>query len=299
MISTDLSPPRKRILLTGKNGQVGWELRRTLATLGEVTALGSTELDLADAAALRAAVREIRPDIIVNAAAYTAVDKAESEPDRAYAVNGIAPGLLAEEAARQGALLVHYSTDYVFDGTKADPYLETDLTGPLGVYGASKLAGEEAVRSAAGRHLIFRTSWVYGGRGKNFLRTILRLAAERAELNVVDDQFDAPTWSRAIAEASAQALAVLACHPAPESLWGTYHLSCAGRTSWHGFTRAILDTAALPRLPRLEAIPTADYPLPAKRPANSMLSNAKLAQAFGIALPDWRNALALCLEEMP
>lgn len=292
-----MTPQRKRILLTGKNGQVGWELRRTLATLGEIEAFGSAELDLADGAALREAVRRIRPDIIVNAAAYTAVDKAESEAAQAHAVNATAPGILAEEAATLGALLVHYSTDYVFDGTQDAPYAEDDTPAPLGVYGASKLAGEEAIRAAGCRHLIFRTSWVYGGRGKNFLLTMLRLAAEREELRVVDDQFGAPTWSRAIAEASAQVLAALRSHPAPEILWGTYHLSCAGRTTWHGFTRAILDTAALPRKPRLEAIPTSAYPLPAKRPANSVLSNAKLGQAFGIALPDWNEALALCLED--
>lgn len=293
-----MTPPRRRILLIGKNGQVGWELQRTLATLGEIRAFGSAELDLADAGALRDAVAARRPDIIVNAAAYTAVDKAESEPELTRAVNAAAPGILAEEAARMGALLVHYSTDYVFDGAKDGPYTEDDAPAPLGVYGATKLAGEQAIRAAGCRHLIFRTSWVYGGRGKNFLLTMLRLAKEREELKVVDDQYGAPTWSRSIAEASAQALAALSCHPAPETLFGTYHLTCAGRTTWHGFTRAILDTAPLPRQPRLEPIPTSAYPLPAKRPANSVLSNAKLAAAFGLALPDWRQALTLCLEGM-
>lgn len=294
-----MKPPRKRILLTGKNGQVGWELRRTLSTLGDVVAFNSAELDLADGSSLRETVQRLRPDIIVNAAAYTAVDKAESERSLAQAVNGAAPGILAEEAAKLGALLVHYSTDYVFNGAKETPYAEDDIPAPLGVYGASKLAGEDAVRAAGCRYLIFRTSWVYGGRGKNFLLTMLRLAKERAELRVVDDQFGAPTWSRAIAEASAQALAALPYQPTPETLWGTYHLTCSGRTTWHGFTQAILEAAApsLPRLPRLEAIPTSAYPLPAKRPANSLLSNTKLLQTFGIALPEWKEALALCMEE--
>lgn len=277
---------------------MGWELRRTLASLGEIHAFASAELDLADPAALRDAARSLKPDLIVNAAAYTAVDKAESEPDLARAVNAAAPGVLAEEAARLGALLVHYSTDYVFDGAKDGPYAEDDPTGPLGVYGATKLEGEERIRAAGCRHLIFRTSWVYGARGKNFLLTMLRLAREREELKVVDDQHGAPTWSRAIAEASAQALAVSFRHPAPESLWGTYHLTCAGRTTWHGFTRAILDAARLPKTPKLEPIPTSAYPLPARRPANSVLSNAKLAAAFGLALPDWQEALGLCLEGM-
>lgn len=293
-----MTPTTRNILLTGKNGQVGWELQRTLAPLGNVHAFGSAELDLSDATALRNAVHALRPDIIVNAAAYTAVDKAESEPELAAAINTTAPGILAEEAARLGALLVHYSTDYVFDGSKDSPYLENDATSPLNVYGTTKLAGEEAIRAAGCQYLIFRTSWVYGGRGKNFLLTMLRLAREREELKVVDDQYGAPTWSRAIAEGSALALAALACHPTTETLLGTYHLTCAGRTTWHGFTEAILDGAPLPRQPRLEPIPTSAYPLPAKRPTNSVLSNAKLEQAFGLVLPDWRRALALCLDEM-
>jgi dTDP-4-dehydrorhamnose reductase len=287
---------RKTILLTGKNGQVGWELQRALAPLGRVVALGSGELDLADGEAIRRAVRETRPAVIVNAAAYTAVDQAESEAALAHAVNGAAPRILAEEAASCGALLVHYSTDYVFDGKKADPYVESDPCAPLGVYGASKLAGEQGIQASACKHLIFRTSWVYGSRGKNFLLTMQRLSRERETLRVVADQFGAPTWSRLIAEASAQVLAQIDAHPTPEGLWGLYHLTCAGRTSWHGFTQAILDLAPPPRPPRLEAIPTAAYPLPAKRPANSVLSNDKLQRAFGLALPGWHAALALCLD---
>ena len=198
-----------RILVTGANGQVGWELQRTLQTLGDVVACDRGTLDLSDPDSIRGKVREIRPDVIVNAGAYTAVDRAESEPELAMAVNGVAPGVLAEEAKQLGALLLHYSTDYVFDGTKAEPYLESDAPNPVSVYGSSKLAGEKAVEAVGGAYLIFRTSWVYGGRGKNFLLTMLRLAGEREELRVVDDQFGAPTWCRTIAEATAQVVAKL------------------------------------------------------------------------------------------
>lgn len=287
----------KKILLTGKNGQVGWELQRTLAPLGQVIARDSRELDLADPAAIRAALRDIRPDWVVNAAAYTAVDKAESEPGPAWAVNGKAPGILAEEAKRLGALLVHYSTDYVFDGSKAGPYREDDPAHPLGVYGQSKLAGEQAVQAVGGEHLILRTSWVYGGRGKNFLLTMLRLAREKEELSIVDDQIGAPTWSRLIAETTAQ---VLAQKQSPSFQGGLYHLSAAGETSWHGFTQAILTAQAahLERLPRLRPIPSSAYPLPAPRPKNSVLANDKLSQNFGLALPAWQHGLHLCLEGM-
>lgn len=284
------------ILLTGKNGQVGWELQRTLAPLGRVVALGSAELNLTDTEAIRRMVRKTQPAIIVNAAAYTAVDQAESEPSLAHAVNGIAPRILAEEAANCDALLVHYSTDYVFDGQKAGPYTESDPCAPLGVYGTSKLAGEQGIKSSGCKHLIFRTSWVYGSRGKNFLLTMQRLSRERETLRVVADQFGAPTWSRLIAEASAQVLTQITHHSSPDSLWGLYHLTCAGCTSWHGFTQAILDFSPPPSLPHLEAIPTSAYPLPAKRPANSVLSNDKLQRTFGLTLPDWHAALALCLD---
>ena len=282
----------KNILLIGKNGQVGWELQRTLAPLGNVVATGSDALNLADPDSIRKNVREIRPDLIVNAAAYTAVDRAESEPEIAMKINGIAPGILAEESARLGALLVHYSTDYVFDGKKNGPYLEGDSPNPLSVYGKTKLAGEEAIRNAGARHLIFRTSWVYGMRGHNFLLTISRLAKERDELRIIDDQIGAPTWSRMISEASSIALAGFR-----EGLEGTYHLTSKGATSWYGFTQAILECAHLEKNPKLVSIPTEAYPLPAARPKNSILSNEKLHSAFGISLPDWRSCLALCMEK--
>ena len=277
---------RPRILLTGARGQVGWELRRTLACLGEVVALDSRTLNLADADAVRRTVRDVAPRIIVNAAAYTAVDKAESEPELARAVNALAPGILAEEAGRLGALLVHYSTDYVFDGAKAAPYSEDDPPRPINAYGRSKLAGEQAIQAVGCRHLIFRTSWVYGLRGQNFLRTLQRLAKEKDQISIVADQIGAPTWSRMIAGATALALR-------GELPDGIYHMTSAGSTSWHGFAQAIL--AAQGWAGRLDPIPARDYPLPAQRPANSRLDNGKLAAVCGLALPEWRLALALCL----
>jgi dTDP-4-dehydrorhamnose reductase len=288
------------ILLTGKNGQVGWELQRTLQPLGKVAACGHAELDLADAAAVRRKLDEVRPDVIVNAAAYTAVDKAESEPEQAHAVNAAAPALLAQEAARRGALLIHYSTDYVYDGAKAAPYVETDRTNPLGAYGRSKLAGEEGIRASGCDHLIFRTSWVYAARGANFLRTILRLAAEREELRIVMDQIGAPTWARLIAEATALALRQALAerrHGRFES--GLFHLACAGETSWHGFASAIVAGRSGLRVKTVTPITTADYPLPAPRPANSRLDTGAFRARFGLALPDWRDCLPLCLEEIP
>ena len=285
-----------RILLTGANGQVGWELRRTLGALGEVVALDSRTMDLSKAEAVRDTVRAIAPAIIVNPAAYTAVDKAESEPERAHAVNAVAPGVLAEEAARLGALLVHYSTDYVFDGTGEAPWREDDATGPLNVYGATKLAGEQAIAAAGCRHLIFRTSWVYGARGSNFLLTMRRLMRERPELKIVADQIGAPTWCRDLAEATAQVLAQV--RGEDESRWGVYHMTNAGETSWHGFAEAIqaldeFDETATPA--RLLPIPGSDYPTPARRPLNSRLDNDRLEQAFGLRLRNWREALALCM----
>lgn len=286
------------ILLTGVSGQVGWELRRTLAPLGRVVGLDSRALDLADETAIRRKVAEVRPRIIVNPAAYTAVDKAESEPERARLINAYAPGVLAAAARDCAAILVHYSTDYVFDGAKDAAYLEDDATRPLNVYGATKLAGEEAIRAAGVRHLILRTSWVYGARGGNFLLTMQRLMRERAELNIVADQIGAPTWSRLIAEATAQILAQClspargADRPEP---WGTYHLTCAGETSWYGFAAAIAELGG--HATRLKPIPTADYPTPARRPANSRLDNGRLARVFGLRLPHWREALELCLEQ--
>ena len=296
----------RRILLIGKNGQVGGELERTLAPLGKVIAVDRKVVDLARADTIVAAIREVKPDIIVNAAAYTAVDKAESEPELAMSVNGIAPGVMAEEARRLDALLVHYSTDYVFDGAKNGGYTEQDAPNPQSIYGKTKLAGEQAIQAVNGPHLILRTSWVYGGRGKNFLRTILRLAQERDELKIVDDQIGAPTWSRMIAEATALMLGRISPFLAPGSpllieLGGIYHLTSAGRTSWFGFARAIVEHAAHQGAgfsPRILPIPTTEYPLPAARPRNSVMSNDKLQNTFGLSLPDWRTALELCLDEM-
>ena len=284
-----------RILLTGVNGQAGWELRRTLAPLGEVIAADRNVLDLADTSSIRARVVALAPDLIVNPAAYTAVDKAESEPDAAHAINASAP----RELAACGIPLVHFSTDYVFDGHKAGAYTEDDTPNPLGVYGASKLAGEQAVQRAGMPHLILRTSWVYGLRGRNFLLTLQRLARERESLAVVDDQFGAPTWSRLIAEATALVIARWLDRSDQTATSGVYHLSCDGRTSWHGFAAAILahlaKTGENPA--RLTAIPTSGYPTPAARPANSQLDCGKLAATFGVRLPDWETALALCLED--
>ncbi|HQS99180.1 MAG: dTDP-4-dehydrorhamnose reductase [Hydrogenophilales bacterium 16-64-46] len=300
MSPTPHSPHTRKILLTGANGQVGWELRRTLGALGEIVALDSRLMDLADAEAVRNTVRSIAPAIIVNPAAYTAVDKAESEPERAHAVNAVAPGVLAEEAARLGAVLVHYSTDYVFDGSGDTPWREDDATGPLNVYGVTKLAGEQAIAAAGCRHLIFRTSWVYGARGSNFLLTMRRLMRERPELKIVADQVGAPTWCRDLAEATAQVLTQLRAPGCvqDESRWGVYHMTNAGETSWHGFAEAIraldeFDETVTPA--RLVPIPGSDYPTPARRPLNSRLDNDRLEQAFGLRLRDWRAALALCL----
>jgi len=247
-----------------------------------VIATDRATLDLADPDAIRRAVREAKPGVIVNAAAYTAVDKAESEPGLALRINGEAPGILAAEAARAGALLVHYSTDYVFDGAKDAPYVEDDPTGPVNAYGRSKLEGERAILASGCRHLVLRTSWVYAPRGRNFMLTILRAAREQPELRVVDDQVGAPTSAQAIAGATQALIAADA--------GGLYHLSAAGRTSWHGFATAIVQGAGLatPVLP----IPTAQYPTPARRPRNSLLDNARLQEDFGIALPGWRELLA-------
>lgn len=275
------------ILLLGRNGQVGWELERALAPLGRVMALGRAEADLSSPDALRRAVRDLRPRWIVNAAAYTAVDRAEEEPEAAFAANAAAPGVLAEEAKRAGAVLVHYSTDYVFDGRKGAPYVEDDAPNPLNVYGRSKLEGERAVQAAGCDHLVLRTTWVYGTRGKNFLLTMLRLMAERAEVRVVADQAGAPTWSRMIAGATAAVM--VKCAAGIPS--GVYHLTAGGATTWHGFAQAIRDEAGLAA--KVTPISTAEYPTPAVRPAYSVLDNGRLAAAFGVALPDWRASLAM------
>ena len=278
-----------KILLIGAQGQVGWELARRLPALGAVTATDRTTLDLADLDAIREAVRAARPEVIVNAAAHTAVDKAESEPQLAMTINGDAPGILGEEAARARALLVHYSTDYVYDGEKAAAYVETDAPNPVSAYGRSKLAGERAIAASGCRHLILRTSWVYAPRGRNFLLTILKAARERPELKVVDDQFGAPTSSALIAEATRQAISTGRGQ-------GIYHLSAAGRTSWHGFAQAIVEGAGLTTPVR--PIPSSDYPTPARRPRNSVLDNSKLKSELGIALPDWRDGLREVLPQV-
>ncbi|MEW6330043.1 MAG: dTDP-4-dehydrorhamnose reductase [Pseudomonadota bacterium] len=296
----------RKILLTGKNGQVGWELQRTLAPLGDVIAVGRREMDLADADSIRQTIRQVRPDVIVNAAAYTAVDRAESEPDLAMAINGIAPGIMAEEAGRLKAALVHYSTDYVFDGAKDGPYVEGDAPNPLNVYGRTKLAGERAIQAAEVPHLILRTSWVYCMRGKNFLLTMLKLSREKDELRIVDDQRGAPTWSRMIAEATSQILArhhssAASVADAMAGFSGSYHVVAGGMATWYGFARKIFEIRARMTgqpAPGLRPIATADYPLPASRPANSCLSGEKLASAYGLALPSWEQSLALCLEEL-
>lgn len=280
------------ILLLGKNGQVGWELQRALAPLGRITACDSDECDLADPAALRDLVRAVHPDAIVNAAAYTAVDRAESERDLAWAVNAAAPGVLAEEATRLDAWLVHYSTDYVFDGSKSGAYGEEDATAPLSVYGASKLAGEQAIAASGCRYLIFRTSWVYAARGGNFARTMLRLAQERESLRVVGDQFGAPTAAELIADVTAHCLRD-AVRPGGDACLGLYHLVAGGETSWHGYARFVLQQAVEAGIELrcapddVHAITTAEYPTPARRPANSRLDTARLQRVFGLTLPDW------------
>jgi dTDP-4-dehydrorhamnose reductase len=287
-----------RILLVGQTGQVGWELRRSLAPLGPLVCLDYPELDLTDSTAIRQQVRAEAPKVIVNAAAYTAVDKAESEPDLCLKINGVAPGILAEEAKRLGAWLIHYSTDYVFDGTKTTPYVEDDSPNPLSTYGRTKLAGDQAIRQVDCDHLIFRLCWVYGARGHNFMHTMLSLARERETLRVVCDQIGAPTWSRLIAEATGLALKQVLDSKTPEVFKGTYHLSAAGVTSWHGFAESIISLmpAAERCCRRVDPIPTAEYPTAAKRPASSVLCNDKLRRVFGLKLPDWADSLRQVLE---
>jgi dTDP-4-dehydrorhamnose reductase len=292
------------ILLLGKDGQVGWQLQRSLAPHGPVVACGRGECDLADPGEIRRVLNAVAPSVIVNAAAYTAVDKAESEPELAMRINAEAPALLAAEAAKRNALLVHYSTDYVFDGSKASPWVESDPTAPLGVYGRSKLAGEEAIRAAACRSLIFRTSWVFGARGGNFVKTILRLAREKESLNVVDDQIGSPTPAALIATVTGVALAALRqgrALAAGESR--LYHLAAANPVSWRDFARTIVDLAgAMPgfelrlKAEAIRAISTAEYPLPARRPANSRLDCQRLENDFGLLMPDWRPYLERMLQ---
>ncbi len=296
------TPTPQKILLIGKDGQVGWQLRRTLAPLGDIAAYDHPTLDLAKPDQVRSIIHEVRPTLIVNAAAYTAVDKAEEERDLAMAINADGPALLAEEAKKLGAAVVHYSTDYVFDGAKGAPYSEDDEPRPLNVYGQSKLAGDQAIMAAGIPHLIFRTSWVYGIRGNNFLRTLLQLFAERDEISIVNDQTGAPTWSRQIAEASAQALAQ-ALAPRTgfslEEVSGLYNLTASGETTWYGFAQAIADHASkqhlTPKVASIKPIPSSDYPTPAVRPPYGVLSHQKLQETFGLFMPGWEEQLALCI----
>ncbi|TKD44162.1 dTDP-4-dehydrorhamnose reductase [Azotobacter chroococcum] len=297
-----------RILLLGKSGQVGWELQRALAPLGDVVALdrhGEQGLcgDLADLDGLTATLRALDPDVIVNAAAYTAVDKAESEPELALRINGEAPGVLAREAARLGAWLVHYSTDYVFDGSGEQPWREDAPTGPLSVYGRSKLAGEAAIATSGARALVFRTSWVYAARGGNFAKTMLRLARERDQLRVIADQIGAPTGAELIADVTAHALRQVLGRADASPLSGVYHLAAAGETSWFDYARFVLLQAEQAGEvlkvghEQIEAIPTSAYPTPAQRPLNSRLDTTKLQETFGLHLPNWQDGVARMLTE--
>ena len=295
---TDFKTPLK-ILISGKTGQVAVELQKHLAGLGELIVLGRDVLDLSQPDQIRAQVRAHKPDLLIIAAAHTAVDQAENEPELAFAINAIAPGVFAEEAAALGIPLIHYSTDYVFDGSKPAPYTEDDATNPLGVYGKSKLAGELAIAASGARHLILRTSWVYSTHGKNFLLTMQRLLQERPELRVVADQIGAPTWAGTIAR-STRAL-IERWQAGDAGAWGTYHLTASGETSWFGFTQAIAGhlTAQGKACATLEPIPASAYPTPAARPQNSRLDSSKLAREWGVAQPDWEAALSACLAEQP
>ena len=297
------SPPR--ILLLGADGQVGWELRRALLPLGTVVPMGRAEADLSDLDGLERLLTRDRPQVIVNAAAYTAVDRAESDVDLATRINAEAPAVLARHAAQTGAWLVHYSTDYVFDGTKVSPYSEADAPSPQSVYGRTKLAGERAIAAAGCKALVLRTSWVYAARGGNFARTMLRLATERDTLRVVADQIGAPTSAELIADGTALALHRVLTEPAGAKLAGLYHLTAAGTTSWHGYAQHVLARAqaagwSLRCVPdAVQPVATADYPLPAPRPANSRLDTAKLCAAFGLTLPDWTVQVDRLLAELP
>ncbi|CAE6811873.1 dTDP-4-dehydrorhamnose reductase [Paraburkholderia domus] len=290
------------ILLTGVNGQVGFELARSLQGLGRVVALDRGALDLGDTRQIRHTIRELKPSLIVNPAAYTAVDNAETDEATAFMLNAVAPEVMAEEAKKLGAAIVHYSTDYVFDGTRTGAYVEDDQPNPQNVYGKSKLAGERAIVESGCAHLIFRTSWVYGTRGKNFLLTMLRLSAERDELAVVADQYGAPTWANTVAVLTSHVLAQAIGEAGDDwNAWwqahsGVYHLTASGQTSWHGFASAIFDLSDISEKPLIKQVGAASYVTPARRPANSVLSSGKLTKAFGVCPPDWRDALRLCLQ---
>lgn len=294
-----------KILLLGKDGQVGWELQRALALLGELHACGRGDADFTDPESLRALVRMAAPDVIVNAAAYTAVDKAESDAAAAHLVNATAPGVLAEEAAARGAWLVHYSTDYVFDGTRDGAWVETDAPKPLSVYGRTKYEGEQRIRASGAHHLILRTSWVFAARGGNFARTMLRLAKQRDSLDVVADQHGAPTGAELLADATALAMhRIAALGPEAHSLSGIYHLAAAGSTTWHGYARHVLALAqqygaVLKAGPEaVRAIASGAFPTPAVRPMNSRLDCAKFCTSFGLALPDWRHHVDRLIAEL-
>jgi dTDP-4-dehydrorhamnose reductase len=291
-----VSVEKPRVLLLGTGGQLGMQLARILGPETQLVSLGRAELDFTDEAAVRAAVREafpgLGPQIVVNAAAYTAVDKAEKEAEQARLVNSVAPGLIAEELAKFNGWLMHYSTDYVFDGSGTKPWVETDPTGPLGVYGQTKLEGEQAIAATGCRHVVMRTSWVYAAEGRNFLHTMLRLGRERRQLSIVDDQIGAPTSAEALADASAAILRQLAADDGREAS-GVYHLACAGETSWYGFAQAIFAAFAGQQTPpELTPIPSDAYPTPAKRPRNSRLDCGKIRAQFGVVMPSWDDALA-------
>lgn len=294
-----------KILLFGKNGQVGWELQRSLSPLGELIALDrhSPDLcgDLTQLQGITSTVQRVRPDVIVNAAAYTAVDKAESEPELARTLNALAPGVLAQEAARLGAWLVHYSTDYVFDGSGSRPWSETDTPAPLSVYGRTKLEGEQAIQVACAKHLIFRTSWVYAARGGNFAKTMLRLAQERERLTVIDDQWGAPTGAELIADVTAHAIRHVQLRPQDA---GLYHLVAGGETTWNGYAKHVIAKAEQGRgaikivADEVAIVPTSAFPTPAKRPHNSRLNTAKLQATFGLSLPHWQQGVDRMLAEI-
>lgn len=284
-----------RILVLGRSGQVGAALTQSLQGLGELIALDRVQLDLTNPDAIRTTLRELQPQIVINAAAYTAVDAAESDQAMAFQINAVAPRVMAEESERLGAALIHYSTDYVFDGGKQGAWMEDDATAPLSVYGHSKLAGEQAITDVGGTHLILRTSWVYGLHGKNFLLTMLKLAESRDSLAIVDDQIGAPTWALTIADATS-AIIRDAGEPAQlAALSGIYHLCAGGHTSWFGFAQAIFSHASVQRKPQLRPITTAEYPTPAQRPHNSILNTDKFRRSFG-DLPTWDDALQACLQ---